>query len=222
MALGDGVTWDETIPTDNTEAIYIDDHMRHLYKAVRSRMALEHEWPSSQTTTGEGGEHKFITFQSQASMPTITGTQVIGLYATSGNALVFASSGGTPIKIEGFVSGDIILSSNTAARTGWTLVSTNYVGKYLRIGSVAMTTGGNATHVHSAGTYTAPSHSHSGTTDQANQGNVSSGSDPDIVTTKPHTHTFTTNAGGNSAISGTSASANIDPVYLDVVAWQKD
>ena len=83
MALGDGDTWDEANPTDSTVAINIDDYMRHVQKGVRSRMAFEHEWPSSQSATAEAGRHKFLTLQMQGAAVSLTGTQVGALYLTS-------------------------------------------------------------------------------------------------------------------------------------------
>ena len=96
MALGDGDTWDETTPTDATVAIQIDDYMRHVAKGVRSRMAFEHEWPSSQAATAEGGKHKYITLQMQSTAPAIAGTQVGAVYqktvATTGDCLFFLNA----------------------------------------------------------------------------------------------------------------------------------
>lgn len=226
MALGDGIVWDETVPTDATLAINIDDHMRHLYKAVRSRMALEHEFPNSQSATSEGGEHKFITFQSQGSMPTITGTQTMALYATSGPALVFASSGGSQIQLEGFISGDIILSSSTVARVGWTLISTSSDNMYIKLGNVMMTTGGSATHVHTAGSFIGPSHSHTisyqswATSDVVNlQYNLNVHADG---AEHGATQDKESSSSGTGAITGTSAVNSADPLFIEVAAWQKD
>lgn len=99
MALGDGITWDESTPTDATTANTIDDYNRDLRKGVRNRMALEHEWPSSQSATSEGGVHKYISFQSQASVPVISGTQLGSVYMSSGNVLMFSvgTTAGTQI-----------------------------------------------------------------------------------------------------------------------------
>ena len=80
MALGDGTTWDETTPTDGTDAVQIDDYNRDLRKGMRNRMAIEHEWPSSQSATSEAGQHKFITLQEQAAKPTVSGTQLAAVY----------------------------------------------------------------------------------------------------------------------------------------------
>jgi len=99
MALGDGITWDESQPTDATAAIQADDYFRDIKKGIRGRMALEHEFPASQSVTAEAGMHKFITFQAQASAPTISGTQIAGLYVSTANALTFINSAGTSTAI---------------------------------------------------------------------------------------------------------------------------
>ena len=225
MALGDGVVWDETTPTDATLAISIDDHMRHLYKAVRSRMAMEHEFPDSQSATSEAGEHKFITFQSQGSMPTITGTQVMALYSTSGPVLVYASSGGDHVQLEGFVAGDIILSSNTAARTGWTLISTSSDNMYIKLGNVMMTTGGSAQLTGSSGAYTLqvadiPSHTHGGLHDPVSAGgdmndHLNWGASAASVAVSDAT-------GGGGSHKHDLTSVDNSPLFVEVGAWQKD
>jgi hypothetical protein len=94
MAIGDGITWDETAPTDATIAIQIDDYTRDIKKGVRSRLALEHEFPDSQAATSEAGRHKYVSFQVQATSPlTPTGTQVGCVYVktigTTGQGLVY-------------------------------------------------------------------------------------------------------------------------------------
>ena len=223
MALGDGISWDETVPTDATLAISIDDHMRHLYKAVRSRMAMEHEFPSSQSATKEAGEHKFITFQSQGSMPTITGTQVMALYSTSGPVLVYASSGGDHVQLEGFVAGDIILSSNTAARTGWTLISTSSDNMYIKLGNVMMTTGGSAQLTGSSGAYTLqvadiPSHSHDITLGKNNGTGYVSQYDANVASVA-YSSTVT---GGGGSHKHDLTSVDASPLFIEVGAWQKD
>jgi hypothetical protein len=98
MALGDGSTWDETTPTDATLAINIDDYNRDVRVGIRSRMALEHEFPSSQSATAEGGRHKLLTLQRQTSTPTsvLSGTQVGVVYVktmgTTGDALCYLNA----------------------------------------------------------------------------------------------------------------------------------
>jgi hypothetical protein len=98
MALGDGITWDETLPSDSTTAVSIDDHIKDVRKGIRYRMALEHEFPSSQSVASEAGVHKFITLQNQAAKPTLAGTQVGAVYAKT-SALYFEDSAGVEIQI---------------------------------------------------------------------------------------------------------------------------
>jgi len=124
MAVGDGVTWNEALPDNNTTASEIDDYDRDLRVGVRSRLALEHVWPSSQTATSEGGRHTFVTFQAQTAAPTMAGTTGGGLYVTTAAspALVFVRSDGSevtlvntagtiPIAVTGTLGGLIIASS---------------------------------------------------------------------------------------------------------------
>lgn len=88
MTVGDGANWDETNPTNSTLATSIDDYDRDLRVGVRSRMALEHEWPASQSSTAQGGSHKFVTLQNQSAKPTVSGTQLAALYTkTVGSGL---------------------------------------------------------------------------------------------------------------------------------------
>lgn len=80
MAIGDGSSWDETNPQQSTLANTLDSYDRDIRIGVRGRMALEHEWPSSQSVTSAAGYHKFITLQNQATKPTLSGTQIAALY----------------------------------------------------------------------------------------------------------------------------------------------
>lgn len=99
MSLGDGSTWDETNPTDATQAVQIDDYNRDLRVGTRGRMAREHEWPSSQSATSEAGAHKFMTLQAQAVKPTVAGTQIAAIYADTLNNFCFEKSDGTVVTI---------------------------------------------------------------------------------------------------------------------------
>jgi hypothetical protein len=104
MALGDGSSWDETTPTDATIAIQIDDYNRDLRLGVRSRMALEHEFPASQAATSEAGRHKFVSFQVQATSPLLpTGTQIGCLFVktvgTTGQSLIYMNNATQEVNI---------------------------------------------------------------------------------------------------------------------------
>ena len=101
MALGDGTVWNEALPDNTTVANTIDNHNRDLRLGVRSRMALEHVWPSAHTGTSSAGRHTFLTFQAQAAAPTMAGTTAAGLYVTTEaqGALIFVGSDGTETTI---------------------------------------------------------------------------------------------------------------------------
>lgn len=98
MALGDGIGWDQTLPTDATLAVYIDDHILDVRKGIAGRLALEHEFPASQAATAEAGMHKFITLQNQSTKPTLAGTQVGAVYQKT-SALYYQNSAGSEIQI---------------------------------------------------------------------------------------------------------------------------
>lgn len=87
MPIGDGATWDETKPDNDTSLTDGDDYQRDMRVGTRGRMALEHVWPSSQTGTAEAGYHKYITFQPGTTLPA---TLILG---TTAGALTVASSG---------------------------------------------------------------------------------------------------------------------------------
>jgi hypothetical protein len=102
MAVGDGVVWNEALPDNSTLAHQIDDYNRDLRLGVRSRMAREHVWSSSQTATSEAGHHQFVSFQQQTAAPTLSTalTQVGALYVGSsglGYQLTFENSAGSTI-----------------------------------------------------------------------------------------------------------------------------
>ena len=104
MALPDGVNWTEAIPDDNTVANQIDDYMRDMLMAVRSRMAREHIWSNSQTATSEAGFHNYISLQQQTAAPTLVAAsnQVGAVYigsSASGYPLMFENSAGTAITV---------------------------------------------------------------------------------------------------------------------------
>jgi len=100
MALGDGSGWNEALPDNTTVANQIDDYDRDLRLGVRSRMAIEHIWPASQTATAQAGYHTLITFQAQTAAPTLVASsgQVGALYVQT-NSLFFENSAGTSTKI---------------------------------------------------------------------------------------------------------------------------
>jgi len=148
-----------------------------------------------------------------------------------------------------FRSGDLLLSANAAAPTGFTDESATYNNSFIRISSgTPLTTGGADTHSHGAGGYTGPSHTHGpgsyagpshthGAGGYAvaptttNGGGCCAGglSNPPATTPVSGTSaaggtgaiTGTSAADGSQAVAGTSAVANNIPVYVQVKIYKK-
>lgn len=76
-ALGDGDAWDETTPSNSTLLSDGDDHIRDVRKGIRIRMEYEH---ATLAGSSVGGKHKFMTMQTQAVKPTVSGAQTAALY----------------------------------------------------------------------------------------------------------------------------------------------
>lgn len=116
-------------------------------------------------------------------------------------------------------SGDLLLTSVVAARTGWTDVSATYSGYFIRISSgTALNTGGADTHTHGAGSYSMPAHSHGGAT-----GGVSFGGGGSLtagVLDTAHTHSISTESA--TTITGTSAAGDNVPVYVQCKLYKRD
>ena len=49
--------WDETTPSNSTEAVSIDDEIRKIKTALRERLAVEHEFEEVESSSNIG-EHK--------------------------------------------------------------------------------------------------------------------------------------------------------------------
>jgi microcystin-dependent protein len=106
-ALGDGDAWDETTPNNATLLSDGDDHIRDLRKGIRIRMEYEH---ATFAGSSVGGKHKFITLQTQAVKPSLSGSQIGAVYAkdvAGTKELFYEDSAGTEIQL---TSGGIINS----------------------------------------------------------------------------------------------------------------
>src|SRR3990167_3757565 len=120
-----------------------------------------------------------------------------------------------------FLQGDWIVSTVTTAHSGWTNVSATYSNKFMRINATPLTTGGADTHTHAAGSYAGPSHTHTVSRGIHAQGDTTvtgylqtsrvgvdtNGIDADI----------TSGASGTGAVTGTSASGDNVPAYVQTV-----
>ena len=185
----------------------------------------------------------------------------IAIYNDSGTKTCWQNTDGSTawqqIDGESFKSGDLIFSSVTTARSGWTDVTATYNDKFIRISTgTALDAGGADTHTHGVGSYAGPSHTHgvgsyaadshtltesempahthtmpiTGSGDlgtQTIEGLVDSGTTLTSSSTGGgggHTHTVsgTSASDGTGAITGTSASADNVPAYIQLKVFKKD
>lgn len=136
MPIGDGATWGETKPDDDTNLSDGDNYQRDLRVGIRARMAFEHLWPSSQTGTSEAGYHTVITFQPATTAPS---TLIVG---TTAGALSVVTSG------DGY---EFFLCSVTAGTTAGSDIQLSAKGA-LNVGTIAVNSGALFTLVNSDGT----------------------------------------------------------------------
>lgn len=149
----DGSAWNETTPTNATISNEIDDVERDTKIAVRSRMVVEHLWPSSQAATNEAGLHRYITLAAQTAMPGLvvgTNTQVGALYCSTaaGNPLMYVYTSGSAMMI--VASGGILNNTFGTITVGTSFVS-NMIINSVSTGSVTATNQG-ALYIKSTGT----------------------------------------------------------------------
>jgi len=99
----DGAAWNETVPTNATAAHEIDDIARDIKIGVRSRLAVEHVWGSSQAATSSAGYHTYISLQGQTGAPSlavVAGTTQCGLlYAATDGGLLYRHATGTSVPL---------------------------------------------------------------------------------------------------------------------------
>ncbi len=119
-----------------------------------------------------------------------------------------------------FASGDLMLSTNTSPGSGWTDVSSSYENKFIRITSgTPLDTGGSDTHTHGVGSYAGPSHTHYVTFSES----MASGNITTVYLIRgSNGQQRNTSASGTGAVTGTSASANNVPAYIELRMFQKD
>jgi len=127
----------------------------------------------------------------------------------------------------GVPSGAIVLWDGAGCPQGWTRMA-ELDGKFL-VGGLGYSpaAGGSNTHTHSAGSYVAPSHTHTGSTASAGTSDRkwvddNSGGDDYWVSGVNHSHQLTINASDSLAIAGTSASADSRPEFATVLLCKKD
>lgn len=92
--------WNESIPVAGDLVSEGPDNFRAALTRIRARMAQEHAWPSSQTSSNQAGYHTFITLSGQTASPSLTyatfTTQLAALWASSGSkSVILTDSAGT-------------------------------------------------------------------------------------------------------------------------------
>ena len=63
--------WDETVPTNTTNATDIDDHIRKVRLDIRERFGIDHKIASSDDADVAFGVHTKITFEAAITEPSL-------------------------------------------------------------------------------------------------------------------------------------------------------
>lgn len=158
----DGSTWDNTSPTNSDLVNEGDDNLRDIKQGVQGRMDREHVWPSSQSSTNQGGIHRYITFQAQTSTPALvsaSNTQVGCLFVNTNNSLMYENSAGSVVTViggatdtSGLIPAGVFMpygGTNTPdgwiACTGGAVSRTTYARLFNAIGTIWGTGDGSTT-----------------------------------------------------------------------------
>lgn len=228
-------THDETAPVDHTTFTSQPGALRDTKISLRERLQFGGMYFPS-THDELAGEHSYVRMANQSAKPTAVAAKgmlyvktVAGLielfYEDAAGTEVQLTTGGVVNATSVFVTGDWIISTVTTPHAGWTNVSATYSNKFIRINATPLTTGGADTHTHGVGSYAGPSHLH--TVPFAGWTNVGSGADAANLTGGTGTSTRMsadrdTSLSGTGAVTGTSASGDNVPAYVQVVTFQKD
>ena len=229
------ITWSETSPQGSAAANTLDTIIQQLKTSLRERLQLGGMYfPSDHDEAS--GEHSYLRCAEQSSNPAaVSNKGFLFVKDVSGvSELYFMDDAAqvTQLTSNGVIrdsvraqTGDFISSSVTTARTGWTNVTATYTGRFMRIGGTPLSTGGSDTHTHAAGSYAGPSHAHTVPASSAvwGQGSATGGK---LTTGQDGGNSANTDAStsssGTGAVTGTSASGDNVPAYVNTVLWQKD
>jgi hypothetical protein len=213
--------------TSSSVATTIDYFLKHASGAYRTH---KHDGTSDDGDNIPDTSLNQITTASKVSGTALT--LLANIPAGAGD-IPSANLGNVPFK-----TGDWIISTVITARAGWTNVSATYSNKFMRINATPLTTGGADTHTHAAGSYASPTtgshvlttaempaHTHSVSIIGGDQG-YGGASRPDGFLKTTSTTDSTGGGGGHThtggAITGTSASADNVPPYVQVCIFQKN
>jgi len=234
-------TWAETEPLGTRDANLVDDYIRETRYAFRERMAVDHAFYTDESGHADVGYHNIVHLLVQTSITALANAGCLYTKDVGGKAeLHFKDEDDNEIQLTsagvilntlnniGFRTGDMLLSSNVNTPTGWTDVTTTYNGKFIRISTgAALSTGGADTHIHGAGSFAGPSHTHgAGTLYFACPVSLAGGCcGGGPAATPGQNETLdggATAADGTGAITGSSASGDNVPVYVQMKMYKKD
>ena len=219
--------WDESLLVDHSKFRDQPGGIRTLKVSLSDRLkSMIYGFTAGETDIG----FKKVLFKdgSDPSTPTIGGAMYAKQLSSKSTPYWIDEDGNISVMLDTVLAkaGDWMISSVTTARTGWTNVSATYSNKFMRINATPLTTGGADTHTHAAGSYAGPSHTHTVSRGIHAQGDTTvtgylqtsrvgvdtNGIDADI----------TSGASGTGAVTGTSASGDNVPAYVQTVVFQKD
>ncbi len=222
--------FDVTTPPGTESPTEGDNRIRELKDALQERNDEDHYWEKVGNVVDEDnvGFHRKVTLLVSTAPSLKADAGILYSKDVSGKAEFFyidedgnevqLTDAGTPAGTTEFRSGDFMTSKNTSAPSGWTDVSSTYEDKFMRITSgTPLTAGGADTHTHAAGSYLVDIESF-------NSGTPSNTSSPtgDGGTGVPSTtHTHPVNPPPTS-VTGTSASGDNVPAYIEVRLFEKD
>lgn len=224
-------TYDVTTPANASVPSGGAAAIRLLKDALQERLNPDHYFAKSGDTVDDDtqvGFHRKATLLVQAVAPALKADAGI-VYSKDVAAkaeLFYRDEDGDEIQITsggllnstGFISGDLLLTANTGAKSGWTDVSTTYANQFLRVSATALATGGADAHTH-----TGPSHTHTVSITTGTGSTVQ----PDVYggggaqcSLNTHTHSVSGNTGADGT-GVTGSGANV-PIYRTVRMYSKD
>ena len=120
--------WDETVPTNTTNATDIDDHIRKVRLDIRERFGIDHKIAASDDADVAYGVHTKVTLEAAIAEPTLAVDEAC-IYRDSGDVageLRFLDSRG----ISGMTSfiGEVKMRMGYTVPEGWLALNGNTIG----------------------------------------------------------------------------------------------
>ena len=192
--------------------------IRLLKAALQERLNPDHYFEKSGDTVDDDtkvGYHRKATLMKLDADPTaVTDMGILYTKDVDGVPELFFldENGVSPIQITsggllnstGFISGDLLFTTNTGAKSGWTDKSTIWANKFIRVSATAGSTGGADTRTNLAGTELLVAASSTIAHVVGGEGVIAS--------TSLHIHT----------ISGYTGAGDNVPVFITVRIYQRD